>query len=321
MNRTCVFFGIAAAVSAVLCFSAPAFSDTVILRDGERVKGLIVDEFKDRIILSTPGGERAIMRTDIRSAVYDNEQKALMQRGRSQLKRGQYLKAYQTYEKAVMLDPEQPEALERLHYLRSYLETKTRYDITEGVRRHREVDGEEEGITPVRELKESLGLVLAPGEKFVHVLEYKPVGPAGAGTRLKEGDKIVEVWGEMTAYMDEDEVAEALLAPGEVKATIEREVFPALSSAGGISGALPWGYRKITGASLGLRREGVTVTGVRKGGPFEAAGIKKGDILFRVQGKNTRYMPMSELVEMIRRRQGEKIDIVIRRGLTLWRKE
>ena len=306
---------------ACLCLSINAFADTVILRDGQRMKGLIVDEFRDRVILSTPDGERTVMKSDIRSAVYDSEQKALLQQGRNQLKKGQYIKAYQTFEKAVELDPEQPEAIERLNYLRSYLETKTRYDVAAGVRKRREDSEGEKGKTLVQEVKESLGLVLEPGEKYVSVKEFNPAGVPARKTDLRPGDRIVAVWSEMTAYMGVDEVAEALLAPGEVRITVERTVFPELDRSGGFFGGLPWGYRKIIGAGLGLRTEGVIVTGVTAGGPFDRAGIRKGDLIFRIEGNNTRYMPMRRITELIRQDEGRRIEIVIRRDLTLWRKE
>ena len=38
------------------------YADTVIMKDGKEAKGLIVDEYTDRITLSTVDGERSISR-------------------------------------------------------------------------------------------------------------------------------------------------------------------------------------------------------------------------------------------------------------------
>lgn len=303
-----------------LCSVSPA--DTVILKSGKKVKGLILDEFKDRIVLSTADGEKTIIKSDIRSAVYDSEEKALMRMGENQLKRGQYIKAYHTFEKVVELDPDLEKARERRNYLRSYLETKTRYDVVDDLNTRKERYEGAEGKIPVREVEEELGLVLAPGDKYVSIESIRGRGRSRSGPSLAPGDRIVAVWGELTAYMGVDEVAELLLAPGEVKFTVERDVHPGLSSAGKLSGVfLRTRYKRIAGAELKLKTEGVIVENIIPGGPFETAGIRKGDLVYRISGRNTRYMPMAELVKIIEENQNRKIDLVIRRDITLWRKE
>jgi len=64
---------IALAVFLIL-FSSSVFADIVIMKDGKRIKGLILDEFKDRIVVSTVEGEKIIMISDIESAIYSSEE-------------------------------------------------------------------------------------------------------------------------------------------------------------------------------------------------------------------------------------------------------
>ena len=280
-----------------------------------------MDEFKDRIILSTVEGEKTIMKSDIRSAVYDSEVKAIMLKGKNQLKEGQYIKAYLTFEKAVKLDPDNEEARERRQYLRSHLEVKTKKDLIDSIEaKNRRLDNAH-GKVPRQRVYDELGLTLVPGEKYVSIEKIANTGPGADGRGIAPGDSIVAVWGEMTAYMDPDEVAAMLLFSGEARFTLERECAPELSSTKTLLGRLLSRYERTIGAHLELRKGGITVKNVFAGGPFEKAGIKKGDLVRRIAGKNTRYMPFSEVVRIVRENQNKKVEIVIRRDITLWRKE
>jgi C-terminal processing protease CtpA/Prc len=281
------------------------------------MKGLILDEYKDRVVLSTADGEKTLMKSRIRSAIYDSEEDALIQKARNQFKKHQYVEAYYTYKKAVDLNPEHEEAVERLNYLRGYLETKTRDDIIEGVKNNQERFGGADGRTVARRVTEELGLILGQGEKYVYVEEITGDNLSGADSKLKPGDRIVRVWGEMTAYMTVDEVGVLFLSPGEVRFTIERTASPLLSTVKSLFS----GYGKIIGARLRLIKKGIVIEKLRQGGPFARAGILSGDLLWRINGKNTRYMPLSEVLGMIREDQGKTIEVDVRRDVTLWRKE
>ena len=315
------YVSLIAGVSAILFFCSFSFADTVILKNGRKEKGLILDEFKDRIVLSTAEGEKTLMKSDIRSAIYDSEQKALMQKGRNQLKRGQYIKAYYTYEKAVELNPDLKEARERLYYLRNYLETKIRSDVRGSWIARKERFGGASGKTLARKVAGELGLVLASGEKYVFVEKILDSGSPGAKLKLEQGDRIVAVWGEMTAYMDADEVAGMFLGPGETRFVIERTVFPGIAASKTLfGGSLFSGYRKAIGAGLELRKKGVIVSNVIPGGSFRTSGIREGDLLYRINGKNTRYLPMSQIIDIIEKNRNREIEVVIRRDVALWGK-
>ncbi len=302
---------------AISFFCLQSAADVVVLKNGKRMKGLILDEYKDRVVLSTADGEKTIMKSKIRSAIYDSEEDALIQKARNQFKKHQYVEAYYTYKKAADLNPEHEEAVERLNYLRGYLETKTRDDIMEGVKNNQERFGGANGRTVILRVTEELGLVLGQGEKYVYVDKIINDNLSGAVLKLKPGDKIVRVWGEMTAYMTVDEVGVLFLSPGEVRFTIERTVSPLL---GTVRSIFPR-YGRIMGAHLRLIKKGIVIEKLRQGGAFAQAGMLSGDLLWRINGKNTRYMPLSEVLGMIRTEQGERIEVDVRRDVTLWRKE
>ncbi|NQT33040.1 MAG: hypothetical protein HQ594_05145 [Candidatus Omnitrophica bacterium] len=173
--------------------------------------------------------------------------------------------------------------------------------------------------TAEEKLLTELGLELLQGEKHVSVKRIVKRKQKTDGQRLAPGDKIVAVWGQMTAYMDTGEVSELLLASGEVKITVEKTFEPVLaSSKASFFGLIPPNYKKIIGAVLKLRREGVVLLKTFTDGPFENCGIMEGDLVERINGRNVRYMPMSQIFEFIRKNQREKVELVVYRDVTVW---
>jgi C-terminal processing protease CtpA/Prc len=304
-------------VVALPLYSASVSADTVVLKNGVRVKGLILDEFKDRIVVSTVDGEKTIMKSDVQSAVYDSEAKALIRKARNQLKKMNYIKAYHIYAKALELDPSLEEARDQLNFLHSYLETKMKYDIAKRVEDKKQKYQGISAETSLRKVADELGIVLASNGKYVHV--DKVINRDTSA--LRPGDKIVSVWGELTAYMDAKEVGDTLLKSEECKIVIERLVRPKLSSNNSrFNRMFANGYEKIIGAKLKLTKRGVIVESVAPEGSFESAGIEKKDVLYRITGKNTRYMPMKRIIKLIKENQGKEVEMLIRRDITLWKK-
>ncbi|MFH1798934.1 MAG: PDZ domain-containing protein [Candidatus Omnitrophota bacterium] len=296
-------------------------ADTLILKNGDKIKGLILEEFKDRVVFSTVDGEKEFMKSVLSSAVYDSEEKALLRKGSNQFKRGQYVKAYYTYKLVAELNPDLEEARERLYYLRSYIDTKDRRDILEDVASKKERDEQAPGITPARMVEEELGLVLEEGERHVLIKEIKENSLLGKDLEIKPGDCIVSVRGEMTAYMGINEVAEILLIPGEVRVATEREIFLKLKPITFLFDKIPFNrYRQILEAELMLQKQGIIFQNLKEQGVAETAGVRKNDLLFRINGLNVRYVPLAKVMETIENNQGREIDLIIRRNVTLWRK-
>jgi membrane-associated protease RseP (regulator of RpoE activity) len=312
----------AAAVAVMFCLAATAAADTVILRDGTRVKGLILDEMKDRIVFSTPAGEVEILKSEIRSAIYDTETQALLQKGRNQIRRGQYIRAYYTFENVLEMDPEIDEARERLVYLASQVERINRQDFVgdPGQRNARLAGGKKKPA--IETVRETIGLTFFSDGKYVTVRDTGGKGTPAFEAGLMPGDRIVSVWGNMAAYMDEDGVAESLLDAPEVKMTVERTVTLVLPPSGKERTWPPVpAYRRATGAAIFLKKKGFVAGDVSPGGAFGEAGIKEGDLLYRIAGKNTRYMPFRAVRSTIEAGRGGGMEVVIRRDISLWVKE
>lgn len=312
----------AVAMAVLSCVASLAYSDTVILKDGRRVKGLILDEMKDRIVFSTVSGEREIRKSDIRSAIYDTETQLLLQKGRNQIRRGQYIRAYNTFEKVLEIDPDIGEARERLRYLASQVEKINRLDFIGDPAAKNARESGARKKPAIEKVREEIGLTLSLDGKYVKVEELVGKDTPAYNAGLLPGDRIVSIWGDMSAYMDETEVAESLLDGPELKMTIERTMFPVLPAAvkGRIWLPVP-AYKKAAGAGIYLRKKGFVADKVSPGGAFAGAGIMDGDLLYRIAGKNTRYMPLGAVRDVIESGRGGKIEVVIRRDISFWVKE
>jgi len=304
-----------AGLSLVLLLASVSSADTVALKNGLSVKGLILNEYKDRIVVSTVDGEKYFMKSDIRSASYDSEARSLLQKGRNQVKKRQYVKAYYTYKKVLEMDPEIEEARKRVGFLKRFLENKALSDITSNIAKRNGFVNGKNARTPAQEVADRLGLVLEAGEKHVYIAGIVDKDAAGLKAGLKEGDRIVSIWGEMTAYMDVDEVAGLLSGPYESNFIAERTVVVGMDQS---NPGLFKNHKNIMGAGLELKREGVRVADVYPRGPFEKAGIEVGDLLCGINGEDVKYMPMSRIYSVFRNNQDKDIECVIRRDITVW---
>ncbi len=304
-----------AVLSLAFLLTAVSSADTVVLKNGLSVKGLILNEYKDRIVVSTADGEKYFMKSDIRSASYDSEARLLLQEGRNQVKKRQYVKAYYTYKKVLEMDPRIEEARKRVGFLKRFLENKALSEITGNIAKRNEFVNGKNARTPTREVADRLGLVLDAGERHVYVAGVINKDAAGPKAGLKEGDRIVSIWGEMTAYMDVDEVAGLLSAPHESSFVIERTVVVGLDHG---NPGLFKNIKNIIGAGLELKREGVRVADLSPHGPFEKAEIEAGDLLCGINGKDVKYMPMSRIYSTFRNNQDKNIECVIRRDISIW---
>ncbi|MBD3380491.1 MAG: PDZ domain-containing protein [Candidatus Omnitrophica bacterium] len=297
------------------------YGDTVILKNGKRVKGLVLERFKDRVVVSTFEGERTIKKSAIRSVIYDTDEKALLQDARNLFVRGNYVDSFYAYEKVLSIDPAHSEARLRYDYLKGFLEGSVREDIRKDVELKQEAVTGGSGGDPLMKVRDDLGVSIGTAGQKTVVTEVVDDSPA-ARSGLKEGDTIVAVWGELTDYRSVEEVAEMMSSPGEVRLLIARVYEPLLSGSVSIfDGILFSRYGRTIGGALSLEKEGVVVSGVRKNGPFSRAGIRKGDRLTEIDGVDITYMPMSSLISRLRRSRGERLPITVFRDITIWSRE
>ena len=297
-------------------------ADTVVMKNGERLKGLILDDYKDRVILSTVDGEKILMKSDLKTAIYESEVDALFKQAVNYENQNNHLKAYYAYEKVLEIEPGRDLVRNRMIYLENYLGKQLKNDFYKKLYRNKSEsnNADPEGVS--RKLFYEVGLSLKADEPYakIDLLDRNKVSICNID--FTENDRIVSVWGKKTAYMDVNEVAYMLLEPGEVKLTIEREYFVKIP--GNLSLTINPFISKLSrliGAKILLKKNGFVVAKIKKNGPFYETGIKNGDRICYIEGKNVRFMPYADIQKLIVDSRGDNTAFVVRRNVSFWKKE
>jgi C-terminal processing protease CtpA/Prc len=294
----------------------------VTLKDGGVFKGVVVEEYHDRIVLSTYEGEKFLKKSNIMGIAYDTEVQNLIWLAELALESAKYQSAYAYYDKASKIEPHNKKVKDGKIYLQTLLFKK------EVSKKQAEIDRRanfENQRTPVIEppdnkekvdrLKEELGMRLKMGAVNPQVMEVVS-GSSAHQAGLERGDYIVAVWGRLTGYMNIKQVLSLLLekAPKERKLTIERVIRVKINKDRGF---LPDSIQ-LMGAGLSMELDGLTVSLIRDGEFADMAGLRKGDLIVAIDGSPTRYMPLQVALEMIHTAKRNSTKFTIRRDVSLW---
>ena len=217
-----------------LFFVTSIHADTINMKNGDRIKGLVVDEYVDRITMNTVDGEKDILREDIEDVEYDTPEQTFIQLGKSYDAKGWYDKASFYYKKAMEINPDHNEAREL--YLASYTKSwrqKERITKKEIKWRNMIIDWwkDKDKKTPLPQkdysslLKKSLGFSLSEKGGYFKIASLRPYSMA-AKSGIKKGDLLVGIWGRLIRYSKMKEVAEELLGPkhSELKILVEKKI-------------------------------------------------------------------------------------------------
>ncbi len=312
---------------ALFSVSISAFADTVEMRDGRELKGIVVEDYHDRLTFSTPDGEVQVMKSDIRELSYDTEEDNLVRLGERARDRNDYASSYAYYEKALKINPDSKSAKEGLVYIQGVMfrvkEAKKEEDVKRRADYERyqamgpEERTKEEIVTgEMDDLKAKAGFSLKVIANNIAVAEVVPGSPAYTAG-LKKGDYLVALWGKLTGYMSLGDAVATLLKPGsiEIKATIERGIDVAIAR----RGFFVSGLKEMIGAVFSMEFDGLTVSDLKEGGAADLAGLKARDLVVAIDGKLTRYMPLKDAIRLIRKKRNGSVNLRIRRDTTIWR--
>ena len=294
------------------------FSDTVDMKDGKEIKGIVLEDYKDRILLSTVDGERTLMKSDIKELYFDTEEQNLIQLGEQAREKGDFIKAFTYYDKAFKINPDSKAAKEGIVFLQGYLFKKDMAKKEEDVNRRNEFEASGSGPVAIKtdeeiskekieKLRKTSGITLRSTD-VITVIDSVAISSPADEAGIKKGDILIDVWGRLVGYLSSQEVVQTLLEKTslETKCTIERDIY--------------LGTNDI-GADLKMQFDGLTVAIVNGGSAAEAAGLKQNDIITSINGQSTRYMPLKKAVELIKRSKDGNIKLTIRRGMVMWGKE
>ena len=302
-----------------MLFAVSAFADTVQFKNDEELKGIVVEEYVDRIVISTYEGEKTIPKDGIRKIIYDLPEQNLIKLGDVYMARRELERAYFYYEKALQANSKSAIARDKMNYITGYLFRRLQQDKLREVKRRGELEkwpggapAEEESLE--EKLIEKVGIRVDEDDNRMKVKEVKIASPAyRAG--LRKNDIMVSVWGKMTGYMSKDALWRLFLEEGvgEIKTTIERAVVLNKEKTAGKN------YRHIIGGKLDMLPDGLTLIALDSGGIGEKAGLGKGDLIIALNGASTRYMPLLDAIKKIESRSEKAITLTVRRDTTIWR--
>lgn len=282
-----------------LIFAPQVFADSAYLASGDIVKGVVVEEHCDRIVLSTYKGEAEILNFSIDQIFFDNEEQNYAYLGDKALNKGEFGLALGLYQKSAQINPD----YERVHgaFLR----------LTDALSRQKLNIKPQDAI---KKLDEQLGINI---EKFKDKIRAGFVrnDSSAAKAGISAGDVINNVWDASLMFMDTQSAAEIMLgAPSTpVRLTLEKNITLPV-------GPLPW-YKKIFsflrfhdfGFKLSLRPSGLSVVSVKPDSVAYKSGFIVGDEITRIDNEPVRYMPVSMVRKKIFESKLKNVVITIKR--------
>lgn len=310
----------------IICGAVSA--DTIYLKDGQEVKGVIVEDYHDRIIISTEKGEIGTAKKDIEKISYSDLADNFVKLGAYYKDKGDYKTALYYYEAAYKIAPDMKEAREGSLLVNSLLFNKKESDLAEQVRLRQDTEeklGVQAGNEDIsqsailgkkaQEILNRTGLsvqILGNDIAVKEVLRGSPAREAG----VDKGDIIVSVWGKLLRYMQIKDVYDLFLkgSSNEIKLVVSREIKVLLKRNGFFKGS-----EDMIGARLVMELEGLTVKEVMPQGPFDKAGVLKGDRITRIGDSPTRYISLEAVCETIEKTQADSLIFEIQRELSFWR--
>ena len=277
----------------LLCLASNGvcWADEIYLTSGERLKGLVVEEHADRIILSTVDGERTVMRNTIDEVFFDDPERNCLYLGNEALAQADVNAASTLFRKALQLNPEFEEARDAI---------RRTEDRRQKLNKNWSVPDPESALG-------AYGLRLSSTDRFPSVAEVKPRSAALAAG-FQAGDSIVAIWGESMAHQPAAVAAERLLGLSGTmaKVTLERQakITPDPKH--------PW-----PGFEMEMSLDGLKVSRVKEAGNL--AGLKEGDIIHFLNGHPTRYLPLASARNTVAQAKNKRLTLILRRHIFIQR--
>jgi tetratricopeptide (TPR) repeat protein len=311
-----------AVTTALFCvlLAETFYGDVIIKKDREKIRGVIVEEYRDRVVISTLDGEREIFRNDIANINFDLEEQNLVRIGDFYQDRGMYQKSYYYYRQALEVDPNYKSAKEGLDYSGFMLQQFERKMKRGHIRRMNEEKAWRTGTkTPEENIEEEfrrvLGFSVEPYKANFRITDVQRLSRAyQAG--LREGDIIIALWGRMVGYSHPEEFVSKIVSSDimEVRLTMERIMEIELDDTSG-------NLSSLMGMNITYSEtEGFEVTAVAQGGRAERAGIIAGDVFTEIDGRSTRYMPRRDMEKVFMEKRGSNITVAIKRDTSVWKR-
>ncbi len=317
MKRILLSFAIL--MVCALQIATGAAADTIYTKDGKELKGIVIEDYKDRINFSTIDGQTVVMKSEVRELYFDTEEQNLLKLAEQSRDKGDHVKAFIYYDKAFKLNPDSRVAKDGIVFLQGYLFKKDMSQKEEVVRRHNdfeqrgaiyEIKSDEDKFNDdLKKLWTEAGITLLTTDSATRIESVRKGSPAdSAGVR--KGDMLVAIWGRLVGYMSLKEVSETLLEKNslETKIALDRNITVVVRP------------RDSIGVTLSMQFDGLTVSAVKDGSTASEAELAPNDLIMAINGRSTRYMPLKKAIALIKRSRGGKVNLIVRKDIVMWGK-
>ena len=287
-------------------YCRPLLADTIRLKNGKDLKGLVVEEHEDRILLSTANGEIPVLRRGIREIEYDDPAQNFSQIGRAYEDKQRWPEALSYYEKALELDPDQEEAkkaearVRNLFWAKSAVgpvneiekkqalyETWGKWDLSSSKKSSLSASSSDP-------LLKDLGVRLSKKGDWVRLSEVFSKKDA-ASSGLRKNDRLVSADGNSLRYLSVAAVREKLLSPRFSNFTLEYDRECRLAKTGFEKELHEFGF------TLKLEARGTVVSSIKPSSAASRAGFAMNDTVVEVNGTSMRYLPLAKLMAVIQK--------------------
>ncbi len=279
-------------------------ADTIYLTSGETVKGLVVEEYNDRIVLSTYKGEVQMLSSSIDEIFFDNEEQNYKYLGDKALENNDFDRALSFYQKAYQINPESGQIADAFPRL------------IDAIDRHKLKIKAGESMA---KLKQQSGIIIENFKDKIRVKSVSKNSPAQKAGMVA-GDFIIDVWGSSLMFMNDAEAAQAMIgAPSRpVKISIEKNITVPMKSVCWINKFFPCFHFANSDFEVSLKPVGLIVDKVNTQGPAGENVLHVMDIITHIDGESTKYMPLSSARKKIYNSPKEII-LTVKRQVVLTR--
>lgn len=294
--------------------SGPVSADSLYLSDKSTLKGIVVEDYVDRVVFSTIDGEKEILKTDIIHIEYDETADNLMSLGDAAHKNGYYKAALKYYMMAQAINPNMASLESKIYHTETIIYKTPELRKREHLALKNEIISGETPSFPTMddssrkgELLKQLGIKISRRKHGRFYIDELTDASVFRKAGIRKGDAIVAVWSRLCDYLTLEDISKLLLDKREAMmlVTVERTI------------VLPKGA--TFDAKLEMQWEGVMVDTVTENSDADRVGLRVRDNLVAIDGDSIRYAPLKDVVRMLTEDSADRKKVTIRRKLNVFK--
>lgn len=307
--RKIFIFSFAACVFAA-CFGPVVPADTIILKDGRKIEGIVIEEGNDAYTVKIKIGTMKLNKDTVREIKKSPAEENFLNLGNQYLASNNFEAAIEQYSKALQANANfQPakDGLEKAEKLKAEAEAKRSNELKKKDR---------ESSENKDKAKSGFGFTIQSYGNRIILANVASGGKAEA-VGLKPKDEIIRIndmdtegksVDEITGYLAKSEnTAFTFLVQRDYELTRKRIDYQKHSFVG-------------VGIFLDVSGDNLVINSVIVGEPADLAGLKSKDKVVSIEGKPSSGMSVDDAANLIGGSESSKLKIVIRRSVELERK-